>query len=142
MFFAKLHPLLVHFPVGLLVSGAVFELYGKMHGDETVATAGWFNIRLGFVCALVVMAVGFLGVMGLEFSEKSKPFLSKHLVYACSTVILFALALIAGRFKSKTWARWVYCLLIFCGLLTIVSTGFYGGELVHGFGIATLQPVD
>ena len=142
MFFAKLHPLLVHLPVGLLVSGAIFELYGKMRNDEIVATAGWFNIRLGFVCALGVMVVGFLGVMSLEFSEKSKPFLSKHLLYALSTGILFLLALIAGRFKSKTWARWLYCVLIFFGLLTALSTGFYGGELVHGFGIATLQVVD
>ena len=142
MFFAKLHPLIVHFPIGLLVSGAVFELYGKMRDDETAETAGWFNIRLGFVCALGVMTVGFLGVISLEFSEKSKPFLSKHLLYACSTVLLFTLALIAGRFKSKAWARWGYCLLIFFGLLATISTGFYGGELVHGFGIATLQPVD
>ena len=41
MLFAKLHPLLVHFPVGLLVSGAVFEIFGKIWKDETAAAAGW-----------------------------------------------------------------------------------------------------
>ena len=35
MFFAKLHPLIVHFPVGLLVSGALFEMYGKLTGEES-----------------------------------------------------------------------------------------------------------
>ena len=142
MFFAKLHPLLVHLPVGLLVSGAIFELYGKMRNDEIVATAGWFNVRLGFTCALMVMVVGFLGAMSLEFSEQAKLFLGKHLLYACSTALIFLMALIAGSYRPKTWARWLYCVLIFCGLLTAISTGFYGGELVYGFGIAIDQAVD
>jgi uncharacterized membrane protein len=42
MFFAKLHPLIVHFPVGLLVSGALFEIYGKVGKEEAVRVAGRF----------------------------------------------------------------------------------------------------
>ena len=46
IFFAKLHPLIVHFPVALLTSGVVFEIYGSLKKDEVVETAGRFNTRL------------------------------------------------------------------------------------------------
>ena len=65
MFFAKLHPLLVHFPVGLFVSGALFELYGNFRGEKTVAEAGAFNVWFGFWCSLPVALIGFLA-----FGEK------------------------------------------------------------------------
>ena len=70
MFFAKLHPLLVHFPVGLLVSGTLFELYGNFQGEKIVAKAGAFNVRFGFWCSLPVALVGFLGVMSIELKDE------------------------------------------------------------------------
>ena len=34
MIFAKIHPLLVHFPVALFVSGVLLILYGKLQKDQ------------------------------------------------------------------------------------------------------------
>ena len=70
MFFAKLHPLLVHFPVGLLVSGILFELYGNLRGEKIVSEAGAFNLRLGFWCSLPVAVIGFLGLMSINLKDE------------------------------------------------------------------------
>ncbi len=139
MFFAKLHPLIVHFPVGLLVSGALFEIYGKLRKEEAVRVAGWFNVRLGFWCALPVMAVGFLGMLSLENTEKFKIFLGNHILFAFSTVAIFLIALLISRFAKGRW-RGVYYVFLFLGLLSALATGFFGGELVHRFGVSTSQP--
>ena len=48
MNFSKLHPFLVHFPMGLLVSGVLFEFYGKLAKEKVATTTGKINIRLGF----------------------------------------------------------------------------------------------
>jgi len=135
MFFAKLHPLIVHFPVGLLVSGALFEMYGKLTGEESSATAGWFNVRLGFWCALVAMAVGLLGILSLEVLPKFKPYLGYHILSAFTTVALFLMVLILGRFGKKTWTKIAYHLFLFMGLISVLATGYFGGELVHRFGL-------
>ena len=87
MFFAKLHPLLVHFPVGLLVSGTLFELYGNFRGEKIVAKAGAFNVRFGFWCSLPVALVGFLGVMSIELKNEFKPFVANHMFFTFSTVL-------------------------------------------------------
>jgi len=137
MFFAKLHPLLVHFPVGLLVSGTLFELYGNLRGEKTVAQAGAFNVWLGFWCSLPVAAVGFLGVMSIELKDEFKPFIANHMLFTFSTVFLFFLVILLSRFRDKTWGMVVHHCLLVAGLFTILSAGYYGGELVHRFDLPT-----
>ena len=136
MFFAKLHPLMVHFPVGLLVSGALFEIYGRVAKEEVVEVAGRFNVRLGFWCAFPVLAVGFLGMLGLENTEKFQKFLGNHLMAAFSTVLFFLLALLISRYGRGRFQLGYYFFLGL-GLFSVLATGFFGGELVHRFGVAT-----
>ena len=137
MFFAKLHPLLVHFPVGLFVSGTLFELYGNLRGEKIVAQAGEFNVRFGFWCSIPVAVVGFLGLMSIESKDEFQPFVNKHMFFALSTVLIFFVVLLTSRFRDKTWGKILhYCLLV-VGLFTVISAGFYGGELVHRFNLPT-----
>ena len=70
MIFAKIHPLLVHFPVALFVSGVLLVIYGKLQKEETLQIAGRFNIRCGFWCSLVTLSVGFLAVINMKVKDK------------------------------------------------------------------------
>jgi uncharacterized membrane protein len=135
--FAKLHPMLVHFPVGLLTSGVVFEIYGAFRNDEVVETAGRFNVRFGFWCLPPVLLVGFLGMISLENTEKFREFLSSHLKFAFITAGLFILAMLVSRYFRKPWGRILYCLIIAVGGVCVLTTGYFGGELVHRFGVST-----
>lgn len=137
MFFAKLHPLLAHFPVGLLISGTLLEIYGKIQNDETAVAAGKFNTRLGFWCALAVVIVGALGL--LELNVKQKSLLGRHILFALTTVSCLAVALAANRFWKNRGGMALYYALLFASLLAVLATGYYGGTLVHHFGVATLH---
>lgn len=142
MFFAKLHPLLVHFPMALLVSGTLFELFGKLQHEEAIVQAGRFNIRFGFWSALPVIGVGAMGARSLDITPKFKDFLVSHMLLAFLTAGLFAALLILNRFRTRQWVNLFYYLCLVLGLAGILATGFYGGELVHRFdlpagGIAT-----
>ena len=135
MFFAKLHPLLVHFPIGLLVTGALFELYGNFRGEKIVAKAGSFNIKLGFWCSLPVAVIGFFGLMSIELKDEFKPFVVKHLFFTFSTIIIFFCVIILSRFRYKNWCNVLHHFLLIVGLFTVLNAGFYGGELVHRFNL-------
>ena len=137
MFFAKLHPLLVHFPIGLLVTGTLFELYGNFRGEKIVAKAGSFNIKLGFWCSIPVAVIGFFGLMSIELKDEFKPFVVKHLLFAFSTIIIFFCVIILSRFRYKTWCNVLHHFLLMVGLFTVLNAGFYGGELVHRFNLPT-----
>jgi len=139
MFFAELHPLLVHFPVGLLVSGALFELYGGLRGDEVVKTAGAFNVRLGFWCAWPVLAVGLLGVMHLEVPAGAKPILGYHILGAFLSVGLFLAVMLLGRFGKRPAMKVLRGLFLATGLASVLVTGYMGGELVHRHGLPAFQ---
>jgi uncharacterized membrane protein len=136
-FFAKLHPMLVHFPVGLLTSGVVFEIYGAFRNDEVVESAGRFNIRFGFWSLFPVLLVGFLGMISLENTEKFKYFLSSHLKVALVTAGVFIWAMLVARYLRKPWGRVLYFLIIGVGGVCVLTTGYFGGELVHRFGVST-----
>ncbi|MBT3183874.1 MAG: DUF2231 domain-containing protein [Nitrospina sp.] len=135
VFFAKLHPLIVHFPVGLLTSGVVFEIYGALRKDEVAETAGRFNIRLGFLCLFPVLIVGFLGMISLENTEKFRDFLATHLKFAFITAGVFISAMLVSRYLRKP--RILYFLIIAVGGVCVLITGYFGGELVHRFGVST-----
>ena len=135
MFFAKLHPLLVHFPIGLLVTGTLFELYGNFRGEKIVAEAGSFNVKLGFWCSIPVAVIGFFGLMSLELKDEFKPFIAKHLIFTFSTVVIFFCVILLSRFRYKTWCNVLHHFLLMVGLFTVLNAGFYGGELVHRFNL-------
>ena len=133
IFFAKLHPLIVHFPVALLTSGVVFEIYGILKKDGVVETAGRFNTRFGLWCIFPVLIVGFFGMLSLENTEKFKDFLSSHLRFAFLTTGIFILAMVFSCYFRGPIFRVIYFLVLILGLVCLLRTGYYGGELVHRF---------
>ena len=135
MFFAKLHHLQVHFPIGLLVSGTLFELYGNFRGEKIVAEAGSFNIKFGFWCSIPAAVIGFLGLMSLELKDEFKPFVANHMLFALLTILTFFCVILLSRFKDKTWGKVLHHFLLMIGLFTVLNAGFYGGELVHRFNL-------
>ena len=137
IFFAKLHPMIVHFPVGLLISGVVFEIYGALRNDGVAETAGRYNIRFGFWCLFPVLLVGFLGMISLENTEEFKDFLSSHLTFALCTAGLFFLAMLVSRYLRQPLGRALYFIIIGVGGICVLTTGYFGGELVYRFGVST-----
>jgi uncharacterized membrane protein len=134
--FAKLHPIIVHFPVGLLISGVIFEIYGALRNDEVAETAGHFNIRFGFWCLFPVLLVGFLGMISLENTENFRDFLSSHLKFAFITAGVFISAMLVSKYSHQPWGKVLYFALLTLGGVCVLTTGYFGGELVHRFGVS------
>ena len=135
MFFAKLHPLLVHFPMALLFSGTLFQLFGRLQQESVTLEAGAFNIRFGFWTAPIVMIIGGLALPSIRAEGLAENFLNSHIQYAFLTILVFSIYLAVHRYRGKWWADIIHYLSLVTGLVLIFLTGFYGGELVHRFGL-------
>ena len=75
--------------------------------------------------------------MSIESKDEFKPFVVNHMFFALSTVFIFFVIVLISRFRDKIWVRVLHHCLLVVGLFTVISAGFYGGELVHRFNLPT-----
>ena len=70
----RLHPLLIHFPIALVVVAVVAEMRATITGDERWHTMAVGNMRAGAAFALIAVVAGWRLASGLGMG--STPLLS------------------------------------------------------------------
>ncbi|NBV65013.1 MAG: hypothetical protein EBR71_11240, partial [Planctomycetes bacterium] len=128
---AHLHPLVLHFPLALVIVGAVAMLWNWFRGEEGVGDFAYHCIWIGAVLAVVATASGWFLAEG-ETGEKD---LEWHRWFAIgSTCALFVLAIIASLSRNDDRPG----MLATTRLLTLVTaggmafTGHLGGNMKWG----------
>ena len=147
-----IHPLVVHFPIALLLIAPVFILIGIALKPER---------RLPFlVVALILMALGTLGIFVAASSGKAagelaenmpqvEAVLEQHqnlaeiteLVFSALTVIFAAIVFVPRLLKREPTRAislilpLVFLLFYATGAVSLVNTAHQGGRLVHEFGV-------
>ena len=138
----EIHPVTVHFPIALLLTGALFKALGLFKKNPALDRASLWLLRLGFLSA--VMAAGF-GLLAEKTAPHVPPawetlWLHKRLGLATAgtSIALWIVEEIAHR-TSKPWSIWLGRLLWIAVVVLVIATGNEGGELVytHGMGVAT-----
>ena len=136
---AHLHPLVLHFPMALVLVGAVAMLWNWFRGEEGVGDFAYHCIWIGAVLAVVATASGWFLAEG-ETGEKD---LEWHRWFAIGTTCaLFVLAIIASLSRNDDRPG----MLAATRLLTLVTaggmafTGHLGGNMKWGDDFVT-EPV-
>jgi uncharacterized membrane protein len=131
-----MHPMLVHFPIGLLIAGAIFEfvrLRGRAPDPCRPAPAAVACLILGAVCAGLAAASGW----GKATVAAGGPPLEVHRwVGVAAAVVGILAAVMAVVAKSKPGPRMLawYRLVVAAGAIGVGAAGHFGGELVWGRG--------
>lgn len=149
MFGTPLHPMLVHFPIALLIMGTVLQM-----------VAVWKK-KFFDKAALLLLSVGFLsgvaaylsGGGAVQFADAHwgnayKSLVEIHELYAFITMVLFGVAIglriLFHYYRKKFFMPLVltFCIL---GSITLGVTGHYGGQMVyvqnHAESAGTTLPV-
>ncbi len=138
MFFSMVHPLVVHFPMALLVTGTLFRLFGKIQKEEAILEAGRFNLVFGFWTIPPAFLIGLLGKSEINIKPSFQWFIESHFLYACLVFGIFGTILVLERLPKNNWTVFLHYVLCIAGLAAILATGFFGGELVHRFDLPKL----
>ncbi len=138
-FFGRLHPLVVHLPIGFLVLAALLDWASYWPTYKSVRAA--VPLALGAGAASAVVACG-LGWLLATTGDYAPALLDKHkysgLALAGVTLLLFALTLPAVRayvsLPKKVFSG------AFVGVLGLMSyAGHQGGTLTHGSDYLSLS---
>lgn len=144
----NIHPLVVHFPIALLMGAALLYYLAWVFRKDTFATTAFSLLILGAFSVCVAAGTGLFaedGVM-VSFSVREH-LLNVHerfmLITTGLSIILTLWAVIARPFPKK---RRVIFLLLFLLLLAMMTLGAdYGARMVYDYnagGDACSQPVE
>jgi uncharacterized membrane protein len=140
--FTHLHPMLVHFPIALLMVGLVADVAGLLTKREFYTRMGMILLFLGTAGLIAAYFSGHQAAEGLMETGPLSMAVETHEDAALLTVWLMVatalvrVALVASR-KYSGILRVIPLAIFILGVASMVRTGYYGGELVfkHAAGV-------
>jgi uncharacterized membrane protein len=138
------HPIVVHFPIALVATGAALLALAKVvrrdDHSATFATVGTWNLCLGALAAVIAMATGLAAVLDLDVGLAAHQAISLHLRWAIFTSLALLLLAVwrgAGNAQASR-PSWVFVGLLIAASAALMVTGVHGGENVYRHGIGVL----
>ena len=135
------HPLVVHFPIALVLSATALLLAARLLRNEslaaTAATVGTWNLCLGAAAALFALGTGLGAVLDLDVSAAARQAISVHLKWAMFTTLLLLLLAVwrgAGS-ASRSRPAWLFLIVLFAASAALIFTGYRGGKNVYEYGV-------
>ncbi len=131
-----IHPMIVHFPIALILVGFLFEVFGMLSKKEFYSKSAFLLLLLGAAGVIAAYITGNRAGDGLSEVGSLKQALESHEDSALVTVVLIG-AVAAARIvmvATKRFSgalRWSAVALYFVGVLSIIRTGHLGGTLVY-----------
>lgn len=132
-FLGRLHPLVVHFPVGLLVVGLFFEVLTIGGRRPGLKDGAHWMVYLGVLSSFLSSV---LGLLLRNFDEYSGNLVQTHQIMGLVTAalgIIAAFLLFLTR-KGKFPNYLLYRITLMFTVLSLTITGHLGANLTHGEG--------
>jgi uncharacterized membrane protein len=135
------HPIVVHFPLALIVTAAFALTVARVLPSErtaaTLATVGTWNLCLGAVAAFFALATGLAAVIGLHVGSVAHQAISAHVKSAVVTTMLVTLVAVwrgAGT-AAESRPSWGFVLMMWVATSALIVTGYRGGQNVYRYGV-------
>lgn len=138
---SNIHPIIVHFPIGLLIISTLFFIAGHFikPNNELIITGKW-TLIMGSLFALLAVITGLLAASTLPHDEEIHHAMTIHRNILIPVMII-ALSLAGYIFFQKDLSNikrgnlFLSGLIIMSGLLVLGAD--YGGQMVFKYGAGT-----
>lgn len=135
------HPLVVHFPIALVVVATALLLAARLLRSEalaaTAATVGTWNLCLGAAAAVFALATGLGAVLDLDVSAAARAAVSAHMKWAMFTTLVFVLLAVwrgAGT-TPRSRPSWIFLIVLLAATAALAVTSYRGGKNVYEYGV-------
>ncbi len=130
-----IHPMLVVFPLGLLIMALVFDIVYLTTRNATFATVAYWDIAAGIIGGLLAAVFGFVDWLAIPVGTRAKAIGAWHGGGNFVVIVLFGASWLL-RYAAPGHAPSTLAFLL--GLAAVVLgavTGWLGGELVEQLGV-------
>jgi uncharacterized membrane protein len=138
------HPLVVHFPLGLLLGGAAVDAAGWLSGRPGLRRAGVVLLVAGLALAIPAVLSGLIAYDRVDHSDASHAVMTRHRDLMFVALCLFAALAVwrvalGERAARRLAAAAVYGVLLAASTATLIVGADRGAYLVyhHATGLAT-----
>jgi uncharacterized membrane protein len=131
------HPMLVHFPIALVVFGFIADLAWVFYKKEAcLSKMGFYLLILGTLCAVVAWLTGTFFTS--EMSGSAGEIKDTHELFAWLTsgtlIVTSALRIMLKvQNKENSNLQWLAFALYGLAAIFVSITGFFGGTLVYNY---------
>ena len=125
------HVVLVHFPIGLFITGVAFDWAARCTNRKSLSEAAYYNLLVAAASTIPVVVTGLLAWQFQLEGQRLKGILLLHLILgSASSVVIWTIWWLhfRARRRAMTMSRYVL-LLEAAGVLVISLTGHLGGFL-------------
>jgi uncharacterized membrane protein len=129
-----LHPMLVNFPLGLLVTSAVFDIIHWVTGNSYWSGIAFWMIAAGVISGLLAAIVGTIDALAIPSGTRAKSVSVWHGAGNSLILVLFAVSWFL-RYSVPADPPIIAYVLSFLGAALLGATGWLGGELTLRLGI-------
>ena len=130
-----LHPMTVHFPIGLTAAGALFVLLALITRRKTFEQAAFFNIIFAAATSVLASATGMRSNL-INYDGAAPNGTLKVILGVALLVILVAAILMRRRNPEILWGKSsgaLYAAAYFASFAIALVLGFLGGVILDGF---------
>lgn len=130
--FGRLHPMMVHFPIALLLVAAVMELFTLGNFRHSFRAGIRFLVTLGAISAVISAGMGWLLAENEEITGSALD-LHRTVGMVSAGLSVFLLALLRkSKLNPSTSSIKTYRLILFLTSIGIGVAGHFGASLTHG----------
>jgi uncharacterized membrane protein len=143
---ALIHPMLVHFPIVLLISAVIMDIVlllikRDLAGRQCLSLIASSALLLGTLSAVFAAIFGDIALdKAVSLGFPTGP-LEIHETFALITIAVFSLyclirlLAIWRGYSLQGVIGWISALPGVVGVVLLITTAYYGGELVYHFGV-------
>ncbi len=129
------HPMLIVFPLGLLVTAVVFDIVYLATDRTGFPVAAAYTMGIGIIGGLVAAVFGLVDWLAIPGGTRAKRIGTVHGLGNVVVVALFAISWLL-RVRADMWVPSTAALVLsFAGVVIGAGTGWLGGELVDRLGV-------
>ena len=133
-----IHPMLVHFPIGLFVLSFILDLTSLVCPEvPTLVRGSYYAIALGIITALLAAVPGFVDYTDIRRDHPGKRAATAHMTLNLIVVAIYTINLwIRAPALNEPKISLTPLVLSIIGVGILSVSGYLGGRLVYDEGIA------